>query len=100
MPRSKPVTIGDKYFCRQKDADDFIRELLNGQTLCVVIPEPQHLFLCSLIALHPRAAEKIGAGIKHFTVEPALHGTRCFYLTRVDGTKTDFSTGKCVRGRE
>ena len=100
MARCKPLTIGDKHFRTQTEAKDFIQALLNSQPLKTVIPEPHHSFLCALIVLHPRAAEKIGAGVKHFTVEPALHGTRCFYLARVDGTKTDFSTGKCVRGLE
>lgn len=100
MARSKPLTIGNNHFATQTEAEDFIKQLLNGQSLKTVIPEPYHSFLCALVALHPRATEKIGAGVKHFTVEHALHGTRCFYITRVDGTKTDFSTGKCVRGRE
>jgi hypothetical protein len=100
MARSKPLTIGDKHFGTQTQAKDFIQELLNSQPLKAVIPEPHHSFLHALVALHPHAAEKIVAGVEHFTIEPALHGTRCFYLTRVDGTKTDFSTGKCLRGRE
>lgn len=97
---TKPIIVGDKHFRTQTEVKAFIKELLNSQPVKVVIPEPYHSFLCALLALHPRATEKIGAGIQHFTVEPALHGTRCFYLTRVDGTKIDFSTGKCVRGAE
>jgi hypothetical protein len=100
MGRKKSLTIGDKFFEKQSDANLFIKELLNSQPLKTVIPEPHHSFLSALLSLHPRAAEKIGSGIKHFTVEPATQGTRCFYLTRTDGTKIDFSTGKCVRGSE
>ena len=100
MAKCKAVSVGTQHFNKQKDADFFVRELLNGQPLKVAIPEPHHSFLCALIALHPRAAEKIGCGIAHFTVEYALHGTRCFYLARVDGSKTDFSYLKCIRSRE
>lgn len=100
MGRSKPITIGDKSFKTQSEANAFIKEVLNSQPLKTPIPEPHDSFLRSLLALHPRATEKIGAGVKHFTVEPAMHGTRCFYITRVDGTRDDFSTGKCVRGEE
>jgi len=100
MSRSKPLTIGEKSFETQTAANLFIKELLNGQPLMAVIPEPHHSFLLALLSRHPRAAEKIGAGIEYFTVEPALHGTRCFNLTRVDGTKADFSSFKCVRGAE
>lgn len=97
---AKPITIGDKSFKTQSEANAFISELLNSQQLKTPIPEPHHSFLCSLLDLHPRAKAKIGAGVKHFTVEPAKGGTRCFYITRVDGTRDDFSTGKCVRGTE
>jgi Protein of unknown function (DUF3223) len=100
MGKSKPVTIGDKRFETRAAANTYISELLNSQPLKAAIPEPHHTFLSALLAMHPRAAEKIGAGIKHFTVEPAKGGTRCFYVTRVDGTRDDFATGKCVRGSE
>jgi hypothetical protein len=100
MARRKPVTIGEKNFGTQKDANLFVQGLLNSQPPKVIIPEPHHSFLSALVARHPHAAEKIGAGIKHFTVEPALHGTVCFYLTRIDGTRTDFSYLKCTRGSE
>ena len=100
MPRSKPLTIGEKSFATQSSANLFIKELLNSQPLKVTIPEPHHSFLVALISRHPRSKEKIGPGIIHFAVEPALHGTRCFYLTRIDGSSTDFSYFKCVRGSE
>jgi Protein of unknown function (DUF3223) len=100
MSRSKPLSIGEMAFETQKAANLFIQELLNSQPLKVAIPEPHHSFLCALVSRHPQGAEKIGPGISHFTVEHAAHGTICFYLTRVDGTKTDFSSGKCVRGTE
>ena len=92
--------VDDKQFPTQSAANAFVKDLLNAQPLKTPIPEPHHSFLCALVALHPRAAEKIGSGIRHFTVEHALHGTRCFYLTRSDGSKTDFSYFKCVRGSE
>ena len=100
MGRAKPLTIGDQTFRTQTEANTFIQELLNAQPLKAAIPEPHHSFLCSLISRHPRATEKVGPGVQHFTVEFAVHGTRCFYLTRVDDTKTDFSYFKCVRGGE
>jgi len=98
--RRKPLTIGRTSFESQKAANQFIEEMLNRQPLRTPIPEPDHSFLCALVSRHPRAAEKVGAGIGHFTVEHFIHGTICFYLTRVDGSKTDFSYFKCVRGQE
>lgn len=96
----KPLTIGKTFYASQTAANEFIRELLHRHPLRTAIPEPDHSFLLALISRHPRAAEKVGAGVRHFTVEPAMHGTRCFYVNRVDGTKDDFCTSKCVRGRE
>jgi hypothetical protein len=98
MPRSRPLIIGGRHFETQKAANLFIQELLNSQPLKEAIPEPHHSFLSALISRHTHAAEKVGTGIHYFTVEHALHGTRCFYLTRVDGSRTDFSYFKCVRG--
>jgi hypothetical protein len=100
MSRSKPLIVGEKQFETQKAANFFVRELLNKQRLTEPIPEPHHSFLCVLISRHPHATEKVGVGIRHFTVEPAAYETRCFYLTRVDGSRTDFSYLKCVRGVE
>jgi len=98
--RSNPLTINGKSFATQKAANLYIQKLLNSQPLKTPIQEPHHSFLSALIPRHPNAAEKVGVGIRHFTVEFAAHGTRCFYLTRVDETRTDFSYFKCVRGRE
>jgi Protein of unknown function (DUF3223) len=100
MARSKPVVIGEMRFETQKAANSVIKKLLNSQPFKAAIPEPHHSFLCALVSLHPRAPEKVGVGIRHFTVEPAMGGTRCFYLTRLDGTRTDFSYLKCTRGVE
>lgn len=101
MGRNKPVSIGNWHFETQGEAVAFIQKILNKQQLMTPIPGvDSNSFLRSLVQLHPRAAEKIGVGIQHFTVEPAKGGTRCFYITRIDGTRTDFSFMKCVRGRE
>ena len=94
----EPLTIGEESFRTPRAAELFIQRLRNRQSLEIPIPEPHHSFLCALVARHPHAAEKAGPGIRYFTVERAVYGTRCFYLTRLDGTKTDFSYIKCVRG--
>jgi hypothetical protein len=100
MARNKPLTIGGKHFATRKDAIFVIQQLLNREPLFATVGEPFHTFLCDLVARHPRAAEKIGKGISHFTIGTGLYGTLCLYLHRVDGTRTDFSYLKCVRGAE
>ena len=99
-PRGKSLTIGGQTFATKAAAKQFIKDLLRGSTLREPVAEPDHLFLLAPLSRHPDAAEKIGSGVHHFTVEPAMGGTRCFYLTRADGTRTDFSTAKCLRSGE
>jgi len=96
----EPLAIGGESFRTPRAAELFIQQLRNRQPLEIPIPEPHHSFLCALVARHPHAAQKAGPGIRHFTVGRAVHGTRCFYLTRLDGTKTDFSYFKCLRGED
>jgi hypothetical protein len=76
------------------------RAMLYGYDLGVPIPEPDHRFLLDLLAHHPRAAEEIGAGMASFSVRPLprFPTTRGFWLTRVDGTETDWSFQLCLHG--
>ena len=97
MRRRKPLTIGQSSFETRNAASRFVEDLLYSQPLNVAIPEPHHSFLTALITKHPRAEEKVGKGIDRFTVEYAVRGRRCFCLTRIDGTKTDFSFFECLR---
>jgi hypothetical protein len=100
MRRSQPLTIGQKSFETRKAADRFVEHLLYDQPLKVAIREPLHSFLRALLSMHPHAEEKVGKGIGHFTVENSVRGGRCFCLTRIDGTKTDFRFYECVAGRQ
>ena len=95
----RPLTIGQRSFETRNAAERFVEDLLYSQPLKVALHEPHHSFLRALLAMHPRADEKIGKGIDHFTVEYSVRGGRCFCLTRIDGTKTDFTFYECVLGR-
>ena len=95
---AKSHTIGLHTFDTQAAAVAFIQEVLYRHPLLEPITGDDHAFLLDLLKKHPRAAEKAGAGVKHFTVENAKGGTRCFYVTRVDDSRSDFSFMKCLRG--
>ena len=97
---AKPHTIGSHTFDTQAAAVAFIQEVLYRNPLLEPIKGDDHAFLLELLKKHPRAAEKIGAGVKEFTVEKAKGGTQCFYITRVDGSRSDFSFMNCLRGRD
>ena len=96
---AKPHTIGSHTFDTRAAAVAFIQEVLYRHSLLEPIQGEDHEFLLELLNKHPRAAEKVGAGIRHFTVEKAKGGTQCFYITRVDGSRSDFSFMNCLRGR-
>lgn len=96
MVRGKQMTIGQRNFETRNAARRFIEELLYSQPLNVAIGEPHHSFLNALISRHPHAEQMVAQGIDHFTVKYAVQGRRCFCLTRVDGTKTDFSFLQCL----
>lgn len=56
-------------------------------------------FLLTLLENHPDAKKKIGTGITSICLKqnPQFRSTRTFFLTRIDGTSTDFSWVKCLR---
>jgi len=95
---AKSHTIGPHTFGTQAAAITFIQEVLYRHPLLEPIKGDDHAFLLELLKKHPNAAEKVGAGVRHFTVEKAKGGTQCFYITRVDGSRSDFSSMKCLRG--
>jgi hypothetical protein len=95
---AKPVTIGAQTFDTQAAAREFIQAILYRHPLLAPINGPDHAFLLELLSKHPNAAKKIGVGVKQFTIEKSLGGTQCFYITRVDGSRDDFSFGKCLNG--
>jgi len=99
MSRGQRLTIGQRSFDTRKAARRFVDDLLYGHPLNVAIQEPHRSFLRALISRHPRAEEKVGKGIDHFSVVYSVRGRRCFCLTRVDGTKADFTFYECVEGR-
>jgi hypothetical protein len=59
-------------------------------------------FLHDMIARHPRAPAKIGAGVVGFAVKRLHPGKNAagFVLYRADGTWTDFSYRLCLSGKE
>jgi hypothetical protein len=93
---AKPVTIGTLTFDSQTAARKFIREVRSRHPLLAPIDGPDHMFLLDLLNKHSRAAEKIGAGVKHFTVEKSIGGTQCFYITQVDGSHLNFFFDNCL----
>lgn len=66
-----------------------------GQT----ISDPNDIaFLLDLVAGHIHSEDKAGVGVARFYPDYAPeHSTVCFWLERVDGTKTDFGVPACIK---
>ena len=52
--------------------------------------------LMKVLNKHPRASEKIGAGVASIVVGPYVCRSRCFFVIRIDGSVEDFSVRKCL----
>lgn len=54
-------------------------------------------FLYALVRRHPHSDNKIGCGIKSFEIVKTVWNNWCLYLTRQDGSRTDFSWRECLK---
>jgi len=102
MGRRVEVVIGPYVFKTKKEAKETIIAVKNVYPDGEVLREPEHSLILELIAKHPRADEKIGCGIREFSVGPDIefNKDRCFYLKRLDGSASDFSLHKCIDGEK
>lgn len=56
-------------------------------------------FVLELLGKHRNVAQKVGVGVRSIEVEPVPRwgpAARCFWLTRLDGTRTDFGIESCL----
>lgn len=96
---NKHYTLGGKEFPTKKSVKDYCREILRKSAPHFPLPA-DHQFLLDLLALHPRAKDKIGCGVRSFMVQvdPVWKTTRHFQLLRTDGSTTDWSFSTCLDG--
>lgn len=98
MARQKVFGDGRFVFPTRKAAQEQLRSILNSQPLREPLAGADHDLLAAVVAAHPAAAENIGCGIAAIDVRVIDHGTRGFWITRTDGTRTDFSYLKALDG--
>lgn len=97
MP-AKPITIGSTYFAKRGDATAFFQAMLNRYDVGDKVSAADEDMLRAALAMHPNADEKIGCGVKHFSVRSADFGSKCFWVNRTDGTTEKFSYSTCIHG--
>lgn len=96
MP-AKPVQVGQLHFPRKGDATAFFQEMLYRYELGDKVSADDATILTDLVSMHPEAADKIGTGIKSFSVRSGDFGTQCFWVNRTDGTTVKFSFRACYK---
>lgn len=92
------VEIGGRVFRTKTEATAFFKAMLARYKAGETVNDRDGLMLRALIERHPERDQKVDVGIRGFYVDMATMGTKCFWLQRIDGTKTDFSYPTCVRG--
>lgn len=93
----KEYRIGQLLFKTKKYLINHIRKILYSYDLNEFVSKEHFSFLCNLISRHRWADQKIGCGIKSIQIQEAKPWkNRCFFIERIDDTKTDFSFMQCI----
>lgn len=98
----KPVVTSTLKWESRADAELSCQAILRGGRYGVgeVISEPEDIaVLNAILEIHPHAADKIGAGVKHFIIKQQVGTSGVmvsgdsvgFWITRVDESEIDFS---------
>lgn len=77
-------------------AETRARQILHGSELGVELGVHEMEFMMALLLRHPKAAEKIGAGVLAIRTTSSKYGNRCFELLRADGSSCEFSYRACL----
>jgi hypothetical protein len=93
------IVIGTLQFNTQTKALAYFKAMLARYRPGDSIDATDTVHLHQLIERHVEAAQKIGCGIARFYVELTEKGTHCFWLERLDGSRTDFSYISCVKAK-
>jgi hypothetical protein len=96
----KAVDIGTRVFVSKKSAHEFFQKELARRPSHSMIGQSDPFFedIHGLLDRHPERERKVGAGVGAFQIMVDEMGVRFLWLHRIDGTGTDFSYVKCIRG--
>lgn len=95
MAKRKLIRIGEAVFTTKKAATEAAREILYGYELGSTLGAEHEAFMLDVFRLHREWESKRGCGVASIQVDQNL-GTRGFWLTRADGSRTDISFVKCL----
>lgn len=98
MP-AKPISLGPLHFERRGDAVAYLKDMLHRYDVGDRVNVQDAVILQAALEHHPKAAAKIGCGIRDFSVRSAEFGTKCFWVNRPDGTTEKFSITGSIHGK-
>jgi hypothetical protein len=98
MGKGVTIEIGENIFPTKKKALEFYKQILNSYEPNNELSDEDFDLVFNLLKIHPNSVQKVGAGISKLTVERDEYNTKCFHLTRIDGSKEHFSYMKCING--
>jgi hypothetical protein len=91
------IYVGSFVFQSKKEAIDACRRILYRYPLGATVNDEDSRVLHAIFALHPRHHLKVKCGVLSFQVDTNHpYTTRGFWLTRHDGSRTDWSFLDCL----
>lgn len=90
MPR-QPIIINDRIFHTQKEASAFYSATLNRYRDGQDVTGDDYDMLYALLERHPEAEREIGCGVKRLYRDRTAWPQSCFWIERIDDSKTWFS---------
>jgi hypothetical protein len=97
MP-AMPISLAHMQFQKKGDAAAYLKDMLRRYDVGDRVNADDSVILRAALERHPDNKAKIGCGINHFSVRTADFGSKCFWVTRIDGTAEKFSLTACVKG--
>lgn len=89
--------IAGETFTSQTMLVERVRRIFTQAKLGIALVGQDRLFALHLLTRHPEFEEKYGCGVADIEVrENETWGKREFWIRRVDGTETDFSSRRCI----
>ncbi|MEM9051891.1 MAG: DCL family protein [Bacteroidota bacterium] len=99
MGKAHPVNLPSISFSKKSEAIDFFKKMLSRYKDGDRLNETDSVYLHELLLRHPNP--KIGEGVEYFYRERnPEQPTSGFHIKRVDGSWTDFSYLKCIKGEK
>lgn len=98
MGRARRIVLETRTFEKAGDATIYFSAMLKKYSVGARVSETDAYDLRALLKRHDGIVEKTGLGIDHFVVEraPEGHPGKCFWIIRIDGSKTDVSFHHCL----